>query len=173
MIGNIANSLLQLYFHKHGTPKELQEYYGWDEAFAEEERAGLVDDTLRRIKSEQLILKFYQKEKLKIIKKYGNKNPIGNFGKPVQRTTEHSSVEGNSNGGTEEIGSGESSRNQDGSQPRSEEDNSEGHAQERGGEAGTRHDVAEGSRREGEGGNSESASWRRAGKRCIGLRPNG
>jgi len=85
MIKNIANSLLQIYFHQNATPEELQTYYGWKDAFKESERDGLIQDTLARVEAEQNILKFYKQNKTKIKNKYGDKNPIGDIGLPERR----------------------------------------------------------------------------------------
>lgn len=87
MIRNIANSLLQIHFHDTATAEELMQYYGWKETFEESERQKLIDDTLARLEAEQQILKFYQDNKEIINNKYGNKNPTGDLGLTVQRST--------------------------------------------------------------------------------------
>lgn len=85
MIRNIANTLFQLHFHETATAEELMKYYGWTDAFEEKEREKLVEDTRVRLESEQLILAFYQKNKLTLNKKYGTKDPIGDLGLPTKR----------------------------------------------------------------------------------------
>lgn len=87
MIGNIANSLFQIYFHENATPEELKEYYGWERDFDESERDELVADSVKRIIQEQEILKFYVENKDKIIKKYEKKDPTGDLDLPLQRAT--------------------------------------------------------------------------------------
>lgn len=78
-IKNIANSLLQLEFHKEGTDEEIMQYYGWTEPLKEEEREKLIIDTQNRLKSEQRILQFIKNHKKELYNKYGNKNPLGYF----------------------------------------------------------------------------------------------
>jgi hypothetical protein len=92
MIKNIANSLFQIHFHERATLEEIDAYYGWDDSdekkkkITEEERPGLIMDTLQRLKQEQAILEFYIKNKDIIKKLYGNKNPTGNLTELIQRT---------------------------------------------------------------------------------------
>lgn len=94
MVRNIANSLFQLEFHMNATPEELVAYYGWDEAFEENERAKLVEDTRVRLASEQLILSTYKKMKLTLKQKYGKKEASGDLGLPVQRAAGSSAEPG-------------------------------------------------------------------------------
>lgn len=69
---NIANSLFQLHFHKLATPKQLQEYYGWERPMEEAERQNLINDTLKRLKEEQFIYRFLLKEENNLHKLYGD-----------------------------------------------------------------------------------------------------
>ncbi len=94
MIRNIANSLFQLHFHQHATPEELQEYYGWDEAFEEQEREKLIADTVKRLKAEQLVLRFYKKNIIALNTKYDYKDATGDFDLPAERPTGDSSESG-------------------------------------------------------------------------------
>lgn len=94
MVRNIANSLFQLEFHTEATPEELVAYYGWEEAFEEEERQKLIADTRTRLASEQLILSTYKKMELTLKDKYGTKEASGDLGLPVQRAAGSSDQQG-------------------------------------------------------------------------------
>lgn len=94
MIRNIANTLFQLHFHETATAEELMKYYGWTDAFEEKEREKLVEDTRTRLESEQLILAFYQKNKLTLNQKYGTKDPIGDLGLPPKRSAGEDAEQG-------------------------------------------------------------------------------
>jgi hypothetical protein len=101
MLYNLANSYFQLHFHENGTPEELQKYYGWEEAFREEERVKLVEDTRKRIESEEFVLAYYQRNKAKI-KAYGNKNTKGNSYSAAKRPSGGRAQQGSVDSGTGE-----------------------------------------------------------------------
>ena len=107
MIRNIANSLFQLEFHRNATPEQLVEYYGWTEAFEENEREKLVDDTLVRLASEQLVLRTYQGMKLTLKKTYGKKDAWGDLDLPVQRSAGSSDQPGSVDTHTEDHEAGD------------------------------------------------------------------
>ncbi len=93
---NIANSLIQLHFHQHESAEVLERYYGWDKKSCEkkekeyspltdEDRQGIVDDTLHTLECERIILNFYKKNANIIKETYGTKDPIGDLGLPTKR----------------------------------------------------------------------------------------
>lgn len=105
MIRNIANSIFQIEFHDTASAEDLQTYYGWKEPFEEGERRELVEDVRKRLVSEQLILATYQKMKLTLNEKYGEKNPTGDLDLPAQRPDGGSGEQGSVSADAEEDGS--------------------------------------------------------------------
>lgn len=105
MVRNIANSLFQMHFHQNATAEEMMKYYGWQTPFEESERENLIQETLGRLESERLILEFYKKNKSKLNKLYGNKNPTGDLNLPPKHPTgsgsEQTSISENAGGNDE------------------------------------------------------------------------
>ena len=143
-VKNIANTLLQIVFHTHGTLEEITEYYGWKEPMAESERATLIQDSMRRLESEQLILNFIRNNK-KTLKEYAKKYEKGHFDRVIQRTASTS---------TEQEGGDQSAR----------EDVQRGPGQGTGDDTGLRDTGTEGDNRESETGRDEQDTEDRRGQ---------
>jgi hypothetical protein len=75
---NIARSILDLEIHKNMKIKDLRIYYGKD--FTDKDRQGLVQDTIRKLEWERMLLEELRERKPEIIKKYTyDKIKKGNF----------------------------------------------------------------------------------------------
>lgn len=80
LVRNVANDLIQLEFHDSASDDELQEYY----AGGEVSREALVNDTIRRLQGDQMILRFVKGRMKTLIEKYGDKKPTDDFGRAPQ-----------------------------------------------------------------------------------------
>lgn len=83
LLRNIANHIIAYEFHAKATEEELVAYYGG--AFTNRET--LLADTISRMASDQMQLKFLQENKGHLVNTYGSKNPTGDIGLTLQRST--------------------------------------------------------------------------------------
>jgi len=101
LVRNIANHLIQIEFHETATDEEMETFYNG----ASVEREALIEDSKKRLKSDQTVLKFLKDNNVKLISKYGDKNPTGDLGLTKERTART---------GTQPDGGSESAREDDG-----------------------------------------------------------
>lgn len=82
LFSNIANHIIQYTFHKNSTEEELVAYYGGSHV----NREKLQEDTISRLVSDQMVLRFLLDNK-KEIYEYTQKDPTGNLGITLQRAS--------------------------------------------------------------------------------------
>lgn len=83
LVRNVANHIIQYEFHKNATEEELISYYGG--GFTN--REALMDDTIKRLISDQKVLQFVKTNHDNLIETYGEKDPAGDIGISLQRAT--------------------------------------------------------------------------------------
>lgn len=83
LVRNVANHIIQYEFHKNSTDEELVAYYGGGYT----SREALMDDTIKRLISDQQVLKFVKNNHANLIETYGEKDPAGDIGISLQRAT--------------------------------------------------------------------------------------
>lgn len=99
LIRNVANSMKQLEFHMNATQEELEEYYGGCV-----NREALIDDTMKKLDSEQFLFKVYKNHESNLIKKHANENTIGDIDITVQRSAGTGVKQGSGDTGTKKDG---------------------------------------------------------------------
>lgn len=104
LLRNIANHIIAYEFHAKATEEELVAYYGG----AYTSRDMLLADTISRMASDQMQLKFLQENKGHLIETYGDKNPTGDIGLTLQRATGVSAQPTSESEDAGETGTGES-----------------------------------------------------------------
>lgn len=135
---NLVNSLMYLHFHEKSTDEEMTEYYG-----GPQNREAHVEDIVKKIKQDQIFLKFFINNLNKLKDKYETKFTTGDLNLPVQPTTGVSNIEGGTDSSTETITGIESNGNEDRSADlQTESDNSGGNVREESGENGDGQNVA-------------------------------
>ena len=101
LVRNVANNLIQLDFHLMASDEQLEDYYGGGV-----NRVALVEDTLKRLKSDNFLLEFYQDNKRRIKKTYGDQNEIDDINRFIEQSTGISIAPRGGDQGTPEDGSG-------------------------------------------------------------------